>query len=214
MRFGVKTDNPKSVLNTAFDDAEKSVSAAMDDVQLGLKDELRDQIEAAGMGARLAKTWRGKRFPEGRPSISAAAFVWSRAPDIVDAFERGAPIVARNHRFLAIPTPDAGVRHTTVKNKRLTPAIWETETGIKLRFVPRGTHALLVTDGIYIRQPARWRRRKNFAPIKTGRLPGEKKSIVIFVLVPQVNPRKRLDVEGAGDRWAGRVPDLIARHWR
>jgi hypothetical protein len=93
------------------------------------------------MGVRLAKTWRGKRFPESRPSINSVAYVWTRAPDIVNAFERGVPIIARNRRFLAVPTKDAGVSHTTVKNKRLTPAIWETETGVKLRFIPRGTRS-------------------------------------------------------------------------
>jgi hypothetical protein len=166
------------------------------------------------MGSRLATTWQGKRYPDFKPSINAAAYVWSRAPDIVDAFERGVPIVARNRKYLAIPTRDAGVLHTTVKGKRLTPAIWETETGVKLRFVPRGNHALLVSDGRYVRQPARYRRRKSFRPIKNAPLPGQKRSIVIFVLVPQVNPGKRLDVEGVGNRWADRVGDLISRNWR
>jgi hypothetical protein len=213
MRLSFKADEVRAVLKPAFDDTERAVAAAMNDVQAGLKDELRQQVVEAGMGARLAKTWRGKRFPESRPSINSAAYVWSRAPDIVDAFERGVPIVARNRRFLAVPTKDAGVSHTTVKNKRLTPAIWETETGVKLRFVPRGSHALLVTDANYVRQPARWRRRKSFKPIRTP-LSGGRRFLVIFVLLPMVNPRKRFDVEGAGNRWADRVPGLIAQHWR
>lgn len=213
MRFSFTADDPRGVLKRAYDDTEQAVSAAMTDVQAGLKDELREQVVSAGMGARLAKTWRGKRFPESRPSINAAAYVWTRAPDIVDAFERGVPIVARNRRFLAVPTKDAGVSHTTVKNKRLTPAIWETETGVKLRFVPRGNHALLVTDASYVRQPSRWRRRKSFKPIRTP-LSGGKRFLVIFVLVPMVRPGKRFDVEGAGNRWADRVSALIAQHWR
>jgi hypothetical protein len=213
VRITLKTDDFATVLKRAYDDGEVAVSKAMTDVQTGLKDELREQVVSAGMGARLAKTWRGKRFPEGRPSINSAAYVWSRAPDIVDAFERGVPIIARNRRFLAVPTKDAGVSHTSVKNKRLTPAIWETETGVKLRFVPRGSHALLVTDASYVRQPARWRRRKSFKPIRTP-LSGGRRFRVIFVLVPLVRPGKRFDVEGAGNRWADRVDGLIAQHWR
>jgi len=197
MRFSFKADDPRSNLKRAYDDTEQAVSAAMNDVQTGLKDELREQVVSAGMGARLAKTWRGKRFPESQPSINSAAYVWSRAPNIVDAFERGVPIIARNRRFLVVPTRDAGVSHTTVKNKRLTPAIWETETGAKLRFVPRGSHALLVTDASYVRQPARWRRRKSFKPIGT-----------------HLSGGKRFDVEGAGNRWADRVSAFIAQHWR
>jgi hypothetical protein len=206
-------DDLSVILKRAYDDGQVAVSEAMNEIQAGLKDELRDQVVSAGMGARLAKTWRGKRFPESQPSINSAAYVWTRAPDIVDAFERGVPIVARNRRFLAFPTRDAGVSHTTVKNKRLTPAIWETETGVKLRFVPRGSHALLVTDASYVRQPARWRRRKSFKPIRTP-LSGGKRFLVIFVLVPMVRPGKRFDVEGAGHRWADRVSALIAQHWR
>jgi hypothetical protein len=213
MRFTLKSDDIGTELKRTFDDTEKAVAAAMNDVQAGLKDELRQQVIEAGMGSRLAKTWRGRRFPESRPSINSAAYLWSRAPDIVDAFERGVPIVARNRRFLAVPTKDAGVSHTTVKNKRLTPTIWETETGVKLRFVPRGSHALLVTDASYVRQPARWRRRKSFKPIRAP-LSGGRRFLVIFVLLPMVNPRKRFDVEGAGNRWADRVPGLIAQHWR
>jgi hypothetical protein len=213
MRFNFKTDDLGIVLKRAYDDGELAVSEAMTTVQAGLKDELREQVVSTGMGARLAKTWRGKRFPESRPSINSAAYVWSRAPDIVDAFERGVPIIARNRRFLAVPTRDAGVSHTSVKNKRLTPAIWETETGVKLRFVPHGSHALLVTDASYVRQPSRWRRRKSFKPIRTP-LSGGKRFLVIFVLVPIVRPGKRFDVEGTGNRWADRVSALIAQHWR
>lgn len=213
MRFTLKADDLGAVLKRAYDDTQMSVSEAMDDVQAGLKDELRGQVVDAGMGSRLANTWRGTRYPKGRPSIDSAAFVWSRAPDIVTAFELGVPIVARDRKYLAIPTKDAGVSHTTVKNKRLTPKIWETETGVKLRFMPRGGHALLVSDASYVRQPSRWRRRKSFRPIRNP-IVGGKKFLVIFVLVPTVNPRKRLDVEGAGDRWADRVGGLIAAHWR
>jgi len=213
MRIAFKADDLGAVLKRAYDDSEIAVSEAMNEVQAGLKDELRSQVVSAGMGQRLAKTWRGKRFPEGGASINSVAYVWSRAPDIVDAFERGVPIVARNRRFLAVPTRDAGVIHTTVKNKRLTPAIWENETGVKLRFVPRPGHALLVTDASYVRQPARWRRRKKFAPMRTP-LSGGRKFLVIFVLVPLVRLGKRLDIDGAGDRWADRVSGLIAQHWR
>jgi hypothetical protein len=213
MRVSLKVDDLGTMLKRANDDGEIAVSEAMNEVQAGLRDELRGQVVSAGMGQRLSKTWRGKRFPESGASINSVVYVWSRAPNIVDAFERGVPIIARKNRFLAVPTRDAGVSHTTVKNKRLTPAIWETETGVKLRFVPSGDHALLVTDAHYARQPARWRRRKSFKPIRTP-LTGGRKVLVIFVLVPMVTPGKRLDVEGAGNRWADRVGSIIASHWR
>jgi hypothetical protein len=70
-----------------------------------------------------------------------------------------------------------------------------------------------VTDASYVRQPARWRRRKSFKPIRTP-VTGGRRFLVIFVLVPIVRPGKRFDVEGAGNRWADRVDGLIAQHWR
>mgnify|MGYP001290592315 FL=1 len=213
MRFTLQTSDIARDLAVTEGDIARSVTAAMRQVTEGLKSDLRADVVDSGLGQRLANTWRGKTFPESGASIEAASFVWSKAPNIVDAFNRGVPIIARNRRFLAVPTPDAGVSHTTVKNKRLTPAIWETETGVKLRFVPRGRHALLVTDAHYVRQPTRWRRRKSFKPIRTP-LIGGRRFLVIFVLVPMVNPGKRLDIEGIAQRWANRVGPLLAQHWR
>jgi hypothetical protein len=83
----------------------------------GLKEDLCGQI-VGGWGSASPRPWRGMRYPEGRPSINSVAYVWSRAPDIVDAFERGVPIVARNHRFLAVPTKDAGREHTPSSRSR------------------------------------------------------------------------------------------------
>lgn len=74
MRFSLRADDLGAVLKRAYDDGELAVSMAMNEVQAGLKDEHRGQTVSAGLGARLAKTWRGKRFPEVRPSINSAAY--------------------------------------------------------------------------------------------------------------------------------------------
>ena len=79
--------------------------------------------------------------------------------------------------------------------------------------VPKGNYALLVTDAYYVRQPTRWRRRKSFQPMRDV-LTGGRRFLVIFVLLPQVNPRKRFDVDAAANRWADRVDELVARYWR
>jgi hypothetical protein len=36
----------------------------------------------------------------------------------------------------------------------------------------------------------------------------------MFILVPQVSLRKRLDVNAAAERWASALPELIVRNWR
>ena len=39
-------------------------------------------------------------------------------------------------------------------------------------------------------------------------------AVPIFILVPQVTVKKRLDVAGAAARWQARLPELVLRHWR
>ena len=60
--------------------AEKAVTAGVGEAAEGLKTELRTQITNAGLGPRLARTWRSETFPKGQNSIRAAGLVWSKAP--------------------------------------------------------------------------------------------------------------------------------------
>lgn len=154
-----------------------------------LKTRLREDARGA-LGARLANTWRGEVYPVSRPTrtLNPAGLVTSKASEVVQSFDPGATIKAAGGRYLAIPTAEAGVKHTTVNNKRLTPAIWQEETGRDLVFVKLGAVAALISKGRYVRQPKRWRRRKSFRPIRL-----DNKMVVIFILVPVVRLRKRLD---------------------
>jgi len=165
-----------------------------------LVDPLRSMTRSAFNSTKLPTTWRAKLYPEAsRETLTPAFFAYSKAPQIVQAFEEGAEIVAHRGKFLAIPAPDAGVRRSSVQNKALTPAIWEQETGAKLRFVPlKNGNALLVSDGRFRRYKTSTRSRKSFKPTRT-RLPGER-WIVIFFLVKQVRLRKRLDIAGIAER--------------
>jgi hypothetical protein len=179
----------------------------MRDASEGLKVDLREDVVAAGLGERLSRTWRGKTFPEVGESAEAAAYVWSRAPKIVDAFDRGVVIRSARGLFLAIPTAAAGKtgRGAAGGREKITPEGWQRRTGLKLRFVyRRGRPSLLVAENARVskRGLAASNRRK------TGQA-----SVIVFLLVPQVALKKRLDVEQAAKRQAARVPSLIARHW-
>lgn len=77
----------------------------MRDAADGLKRDLREDVVAAGLGERLARTLRGKTFPEVGESAEAAAYVWSRAPKIVDAFDRGVVIRSARGLFLGVRPP-------------------------------------------------------------------------------------------------------------
>jgi hypothetical protein len=87
---------------------ELAVAAAIREAGTGLQAGWRGQITGAGLGARLARTIRLEQFPKGRPSLNAAAVVWSKAPVIVGAHDTGPLIRSRNGFWLAIPTPAAG----------------------------------------------------------------------------------------------------------
>ena len=218
MRFTLKTDDLAKGLSEAEEDAARSVTSAMREVTDGLKSDLRADVVDAGLGQRLANTWRGKTYPEGGISLEAASFVWSKAPNIVDAFDRGVTIRSGRGLWLAIPTPAAGVKgiSATGAMKRITPGGWERRTGMRLRFVyRRGQPSLLVADNARLSSKglARPNIGRTRADAQFTRLKG-RSTVVVFILVPQVTLRKRLDIAATAQRWADRVPGLIARHWR
>jgi hypothetical protein len=218
MRFTLKTDDFVKGLSDIEGDAARSVTRAMREVTDGLKSDLRADVVDSALGQRLANTWRGKTYPEGGASLEAASFVWSKAPNIVDAFDRGVTI--RSHRgfWLAIPTPAAGKTGltSTGARKRITPGGWERRTGMRLRFVyRRGRPSLLVADNARLSKSGL--ARPNIGRTRGGavytRLAG-RSTVVVFILVPQVTLRKRLDIEATAARWAARVGPLLVQNWR
>ena len=207
MRFAIQRPDLVEALAGTQKNIEHAVTAGMRDASEGLKADLREDVVAAGLGERLSRTWRGKTFPEAGESAEAAAYVWSRAPKIVDAFDRGVVIRSARGLFLAIPTATASKtgRGAAGRLEKITPEGWQRRTGLKLRFVyRRGRPSLLVAENARVskRGLAAANRRK------TGQA-----SVIVFVLVPQVALKKRLDIGQAAKRQAARVPSLIARHW-
>ncbi len=190
--------------------AEKGVTAGVRAAAAGLKDRWRGQITGAGLGPRLARTIRQRDFPAREPSLKAASLVYSRAATIVLAFDQGVTIRSKHGLFLAIPTAAAGVRGPG--GKRITPGGWERRTGMRLRFVYRRRGpCLLVADdarlsGAGLARAKRGRRRRD------GILSGAQ-SVPIFLLLPQVALRKRLDLDRDARAAAARLPGLILAHW-
>jgi hypothetical protein len=214
MRFGaaIRGDLARYLAAEA-DAAGSAVTEGVTAASEGLRADLRRQVIAARLGERLARTWRSRVYPSGRPSAEAAGLVWSRAPKIVDAFDRGVTIRSSKGFFLAIPTPTAGVG---LRGARITPGEWERRSGIRLRFVyRRGAPSLLVADNVRI--DSRGRARANRFKRRDGsvatRLNGRGTAIV-FVLLPQVTLAKRLDIDATAQVWRSRLPDLVVRRWR
>jgi hypothetical protein len=192
---------------------ECAVAAGTRDAGRGLRAELRRQVTSAGLGQRLANSWRDRHYPNQR--LDAASLIYTKAPQIISAFEEGAVIRSRRGRFLAIPTENAPRKG--VDGKRIRPSTFPEHRLAPLRFVPRSNGpSLLVVDGL----------RASFSR-QTGELRGFRRAtdrvrrsgqglttVVMFLLVPQVKVRKRLDVAQAAEHWSAQLPALIEQQLR
>jgi hypothetical protein len=195
-------------MQTELRDIERAVATGTRDAGRGLKTELRRQVTSAGLGPRLANSWRDKHYPNQK--LDAASLVYTKAPQIVRAFDEGGVIRSRRGRFLAIPTENAPRKGTD--GKRITPSTFPEHRFGPLRFVPRRSGpSLLVVDGL-----------RASVSRKTGQLRGFRRAtdrarqsgqgvttVVMFLLVPQVKLPKRLDVARAAERWSAQLPALI-----
>jgi hypothetical protein len=165
-----------------------------------VQQDFRGQIDAAGLGRRLAGTIRTQVYPRGGVSPNAAALIWSKAPEIVGAHERGALIRSQNGFFLAIPTPAAG---RGSRSARMTPGEWEARRGIRLRLVYRpNAPSLLVADSARINARGLGVASRS----KTGRGAA---TVPIFILLPQVRLRKRIDLQRSAREGALGLPARI-----
>ena len=153
----------------------------------GLKTAMRTQVKSAGLGSRLANTWRGDVYPKAKNSISAAGVVYTKAQKIMEGFEYQTVVRGKDGLWLAIPTAAISKR---IRNKRMTPALYERSKGVRLRFVYRKNGASLLVHE------------------------QKRKTIVAFVLVPQVRMPKLINFAAEGAKWQAKLPSLILENWR
>jgi hypothetical protein len=145
--------------------------------------------------------------PNGRATafdtLNAAALVWSNAPVIIGAHDTGPLIRSKDGFWLAIPTPAAG---KSTKGGRITPGEWERRTGLRLRFIYRRRGpSLLVAEG---RLNSKGRAVASRSKTRRGVA-----TVPIFLLVPQVKLRKRLDLARDAERAVDSVPGRIVAGW-
>ena len=153
----------------------------------GLKIAMRTQVKSAGLGSRLANTWRGDIYPKAKNSISAAGVVYTKAQKIMEGFEYQTVVRGKDGLWLAIPTAAISKR---IRNKRMTPALYERSKGVRLRFVYRKNGASLLVHE------------------------QKRKTIVAFVLVPQVRMPKLINFAAESAKWQAKLPSLILENWR
>jgi hypothetical protein len=211
--IGIITRSLQADMQAELRDIERAVTSGTRDAGRGLKTELRRQVTSAGLGQRLANSWRDKHYPNQK--LDAASLVYTKAPQIIRAFDEDALIRSRRGRFLAIPTENAPRKGTD--GRRIKPSTFPEHRFGPLRFVPRQSGpSLLVVDGL----------RASFSR-KSGAVRGFRRAtdrarergdglttVVMFLLVPQVKLSKRLDVTRAAERWSAQLPALIEQQLR
>lgn len=203
----------KGTLDAIHLELARATRRATERSGLALKLRLRERTDAAfPPKTRLANTWRGDIYPFDASSntLEPAYYVYTKAPKIIHAFEKGVTIRARNSVYLAIPAPDAGVRQW---NRALTPREWQAATGIELTFVPLagGQHALLVAHAYWQRQAPKYRLRRKFSPILARTMSPGQRFVPIFYLSKQTTLRKRLDIEAIAREFGGSFRDSLER---
>jgi hypothetical protein len=199
----------RRILETEITAGSKAVTLAVKQEAEALKQALRSQALAAGLGRGVSNAWRSETYPKGRESLGAAGLVWTKAPDIVTGFDRGSLIRTREAGgYLAIPLPAAPKR---VLGKRVTPASVERSMGIRLRMVyRRGKPSLLVADLRASRGQRGGFRAPTAAALRTGR---GLTTVPMFLLLPQVKLKKKLDVKALADKALRNLPRRVTAAW-
>ena len=192
---------------------ERAVATGTREAGRSLKTELRRQVTSAGLGQRLANSWRDKHYPNQK--LDAASLVYTKAPQIIRAFDQGAVIRSTRGRFLAIPTENAPRKGTD--GRRIRPSTFPEHRFGPLRLVSRQSGpSLLVVDGLrasFSRQTGELRGFRRAA--EGARRSGQGlTTVVMFLLVPQVKLSKRLDVTRSAERWSAQLPALIEQQLR
>lgn len=186
-----------------------AIKAGTKEAADGLKTALRGQVTGAGMGSKLANAWRSKVYEN--KGYDPAGLVYTRAPRIVEAFDKGVLIKPKaGGVWLAIPTVVAPKRGTD--GKRITPTTFPEAKLGKLEFVYRekGPSFLVVHNvrASYSRKTGQLRgfRKASETALRAGK---GLTTAIMFILIRQVKLEKRLDVAGAAKIWIDKMPNLI-----
>jgi hypothetical protein len=163
-----------------------------------LIDPLRAMTREALRSSKLPTTWRGKLYPgEARHTLTPAFFAFSKAPEIMLAFEEGPTIQpVAGKKYLWIPTENVP---RGKGGKRMSPQEVAARVG-KFSFIPLRNGGLIAVAKA-TRGVKRSRRKGGTGTTTVSRAKkGEGERMAFFVLKKQVRLRKLLDITGIADR--------------
>ncbi len=174
------------VMEKHYADGAKAITLGISAATNGLKSSLREQVRASGMSSRMANTWRSVVYPKGKNSIRAAGSVYSNAEKIMLGFEYASVIRSHDGLWLAIPTEAIPKK---ARGQRMTPGLYERMKGVRLQFVYRRHNCSLLVHT------------------------KKKKTVIAFILVPQVKMPKLINFASESEHWQNMVPSLILQNW-
>lgn len=207
----------------------RSATGAMRDTAPLTRDELRQQTRSLGLGDKLPNTWTARAYPNGeKNSINPAGVVYSRAPEIMDAFTRGATIrPVAGSDFLWIPTknvprararssmgiqgPDGKIRQRRYRAGSISPE--ECESRFNTDFVMRKGRAGRLLAFMDLLAGRTRRGGSAFRPVTARRQAQgrEAKLTLMFVLTRSVTMPKLFDLDASAGRWAVRYETAFDR---
>lgn len=207
----------------ALEDDQRKIARAhtrgMMEAVNGFKEEFREEIVAAGLGERLAKTVRGVTYPDqpGRHSASPTGEVFvvgsksgrGSAARILEHYISGRDIIPGAAAALAVPTKNTPLTGASRGGKRpMTPV--EVEARFNAELFPlrlkSGNIGLFINviQGLSRRRPGF---RQNTAGRRAqGRAP---QRVLMFTLTRRVKGRKALGPDRLFKTWGARLPALI-----
>ncbi|MET1410706.1 DUF6441 family protein [Roseibium sp. HPY-6] len=211
--------NLQKELDRQTNEVASAIYEATDDVAAAVKKRFRQQVTSAGLGNRLAKTWRHRTFP-GRNvlTLEPAALIWSKAPHIVSAFSSADPIRSKSPGgFLAVPTDFAPAsRKRGARGRRMSMEDFLETFGLdSLKVFPKpgsGNRVFYAIAEKGFRRSGGKKRRSRVVK-QGGRIKSQ--PVLMYVLVKQVRLAKRFDIDSvaaiAEQLYVRRVVTGIAR---
>jgi Family of unknown function (DUF6441) len=101
-------------------DIQRAVASGTRDAGRSLRTELRRQVGSAGLGQRLANSWRDRHYPNRK--LDAASLVYTKAPQIIRAFEEGVVVRSKQSPICEDPFLSGGRRKRRGKPTARAPS--------------------------------------------------------------------------------------------
>lgn len=226
----------KDAMTAEVRDVARGLRRAVTSAGAQVQSELRAQARAAGFkdgGRAVANAWRLRIYPApgvADTTFKPAALVFSKMSDVVDAFDRGATIVAHHHRYLAFPTGynQTGGRRTV--RVTVTQMMVQAKRG-RAFVIPSKRSPNVALWCLRITQVARGMTKRSRirlfvgsgVPVVTGHRKGQQARlrevlaqgfVPLFFLMRRVSLRKRLDIAAVRAKAGGFLASAVVRELR